>query len=218
MSWNWVGGKGWQWCWVVIQGWGVDGNRGMCWLVGWRRRWRRWLRRRVVGQGSCRDHWQGGRVGKRCWVRMWNYVVDVDLVEIVGCWIEDWCRNRWMVVVWHWCCRYWWMISFRYRKGRSRSRNRGVVSFRYREGLWWGRGLVGSRWRWCRLWMICINHWYRWVVCFGHWRWWLVRGRERWSIWDRYGGWVWVVMHVGFHWFTNSKADKGLDHMVGMLG
>ena len=97
---------------------------------------------------------------------MWNYVVNVDLVEIVGGWVEDRCWNWWMVVVRHRCSRYRWMISFRYRKGVCRSRGR-------------------NRYRWYGLWMICIDHWCRWMVRFRYCRW-MYRYRR---MWHRYWSW-----------------------------
>ena len=110
------------------------------------------------------------------------------------------------------------MISFRYREGRCRSR--GVLRNRYKCGY--------------RFWMIYINHWNRWVLCFRYWsRWmwrrywswwvwnrWLVRGRWRWRMRGRCRAWVRMVMQVWYwlDWLPNSKIDKGLDHVVGVLG
>ena len=172
-------------------------------------------------------------------------MVNVDLIEIVGGWVENWCWNWWVVVVRHWCSRYRWMIRFRYR-----------------EGICWSRGVGRNRYRWYGLWMICINNWCRWMVRFRYYRWmyryrwrwrrywswwvgyrWLIRGRWRmrgryryrcWWEWNRWlvrGRWrrrmrsryrarVWMVMQVWWwlHWLPNSKTDKGLNHVVSVLG
>ena len=149
-------------------------------------------------------------------------MVNMDLIEIVRGWVENWCWNWWMVVVRHWCSRYRWMIHFRYR-----------------EGICWSMGVGRNRYRWYGLWMICINNWCRWMVGFRYCRWmyryrrmwrrywswwvwnrWLVRGRRRRRMRSRYRARGWMVMQVWWwlHWFPNSKIDKGLDHVVGVLG
>ena len=107
-------------------------------------------------------------------------MVNVDLIEIVGGWVENWRWNWWMVVVRYWCSRYRWMISFRYRKGRCSnwwvvwSRYRWLISFWYREGKCRSWGVVRNRYR-CGygFWMIYINHWNRWVLCFRYWSRWM---------------------------------------------
>ena len=140
---------------------------------------------RVVGQGRSWHHRQGPQVGERCRVRVRNYVVNVDLVEIVGGWVEDWRWNWWVVVVRYWCSGNRWMVSFRYREGRCSnwwrvsSRYRWMISIRYREGVYRSGGVVWSRHRWNWFWMIGINHWYRWVVHFRYRNRWMYRYRYR---------------------------------------
>ena len=61
------------------------------------------------------------RQGVEGWMRIRNYMVDVDLIEVVWSRVENWGWDGRVVVVRHWSNRYrhWysWIVSIRYRDG-----------------------------------------------------------------------------------------------------
>ena len=61
------------------------------------------------------------RQGVEGWMRIRNYMVDVDLIEVVWSRVENWSWDGRVVVVRHWSSRYrhWysWIVSIGYRDG-----------------------------------------------------------------------------------------------------